>query len=132
MPDVNWLAVLLCGVSSMILGGLWYSPLLFARPWQRGAGLSDEQLAGANMALIFGLAFLLSLVAAAVFALFLGREMGLWPSVAAGAAAGAFWVGASFGINYLFERRSVSHWLINAGYHTLQFALFGLILGLMT
>ena len=131
MTDVNWLAVLLCGVSSMILGGLWYSPLLFARPWQRGAGLSDEQLAGANMALIFGLAFLLSLLAATVFALFLGREMGLWPSVAAGAAAGAFWVGASFGINYLFERRSVSHWLINAGYHTLQFALFGLILGLM-
>lgn len=131
MPDVNWLAVLLCGLSSMILGGLWYSPLLFAGPWQRGAGLSSEDLAGANMAMIFGLAFLLSLGAAAVFAMFLGREMGLWPSVAAGAAAGVFWVGASFGISYLFERRSVSYWLINAGYHSVQFTLFGLILGLM-
>ncbi len=131
MPDVNWIAVLLCGVSSMILGALWYSPLLFGGVWQRGAGLSDAELAGGNMALIYGLAFLLSLVAAAVFAMFLGREMGLGPSVAAGAAAGAFWVGASFGINYLFERRSLGHWGINAGYHTLQFTLFGLILGLM-
>ncbi|HYJ31226.1 MAG TPA: DUF1761 domain-containing protein [Allosphingosinicella sp.] len=131
MPDVNWLAVLLCGLSSMILGGLWYSPLLFAKAWQRGAGLSSEDLAGANMALTFGLAFLLSLAAAAVFAMFLGRDMGLWPSVAAGAAAGVFWVGASFGISYLFERRTVSYWLINAGYHSVQFTLFGLILGLL-
>jgi hypothetical protein len=131
MPDVNWLAVLLCGLSSMILGGLWYSPLLFAKAWQRGAGLSSEDLAGANIGLIFGLAFLLSLAAAAVFAMFLGRDMELWPSVAAGAAAGIFWVGASFGISYLFERRTVSYWLINAGYHSVQFTLFGLILGLL-
>lgn len=131
MPEVNWVAVLLCGVSSMILGGLWYSPLLFGRAWQRGAGLSDADLAGGNMALIYGLAFVLSLVAAAVFAMFLGREMGVGPSVAAGAAAGLCWVAAAFGINYLFERRSLGHWLVNGGYHAIQFTLFGLILGLL-
>ena len=131
MPDVNWIAVLLCGVSSMLLGALWYSPLLFGRVWQRGAGLSDAGLAGGNMALIYGLAFLLSLVAAAVFALYLGRDMALGASFAAGAAAGLFWVAAAFGINYLFERRGLAHWLVNGGYHTLQFTLFGLILGLL-
>ncbi len=131
MADLNWIAVLLCGVSSMILGALWYSPLLFGRVWQRGAGLSDADLAGGNMVLIYGLAFVLSLVAAAMFALFLGRGMELGPSVAAGAAAGLCWVAAAFGINYLFERRSLAHWLVNGGYHTLQFTLFGLILGLL-
>lgn len=131
MPEVNWIAVLLCAVSSLALGGIWYSPALFAKSWQRAAGLSDEQAASGNMAMIFGGAFLLSLVAAYVFAMFLGREMGLGPSVAAGAAAGLCWVAASFGINYLFERRPLSLWLINGGYHTLQFTLFGLILGLM-
>ena len=131
MPDINWFAVLLCGASSMILGGLWYSPLLFGHVWQRGAGISDSDLAGGNPALIYGLAFLLSLIAAAIFATFLGREMGLGPSVAAGASAGLFWVAASFGINYLFERRTIAHWLVNGGYHTLQFTLFGLILGLL-
>ena len=131
MPDVNLLAVLLCGISSMALGALWYSPMLFASRWMAGAKLSESDLAGANMALIYGLAFLLSLLAAFVFALFLGRGMELGAAVAYGAAAGICWVGASFGISYLFERRSLVHWLINGGYHAIQFTLFGLILGLM-
>lgn len=131
MPQVDLLAILLCGVSSMVLGAIWYAPPLFGKAWQRLTGLSDEALAGGNMALIYGGAFLLSLVAAYVFAMFLGSEMGLGPSVAAGAAAGLFWVAAAFGINYLFERRPLRLWLINGGYHLLQFTLFGLILGLM-
>ena len=28
MPQVNLIAVLLCGVASLMLGGLWYSPAL--------------------------------------------------------------------------------------------------------
>jgi hypothetical protein len=131
MPDVNWLAVALCAVSSLVLGGIWYSPLLFAKSWQQAAGVSDEQARSGNMAVIFGLAFLLSLLAAAVFAMFLGTEMSLGAATAAGFSAGLCWVAASFGINYLFERRPLRLWLINGGYHTLQFTLFGLILGLM-
>jgi len=131
MPEVNWVAVTLCAVSSLVLGGLWYSPLLFAGPWQRAAGLSDEQAKSGDMALIFGGAFLLSLIAAAVFAMFLGSGMSLGAATAAGFSAGLCWVAASFGINYLFERRPLRLWLINGGYHTLQFTLFGLILGLM-
>ena len=132
MPEVDLVAVLLCGVGSMVLGAVWYAPPLFGRAWQRYAGLSDEALAGGNMALIYGGAFLLSLAAAWVFALFLGPDMGLGPSVAAGAAAGLFWVAAAFGINYLFERKPLAMWLINGGYHVLQFTLFGLILGAMS
>jgi hypothetical protein len=39
-------------------------------------------------------------------------------------------VAASFGINYLFERRSLKLFLINGGYHTLQFTIIGLLLAL--
>ena len=131
MPEVNWIAVGLCAVSSLVLGAIWYSPALFARQWQTAAGLSEEQASSGNMGLIFGTAFALSLVAAAVFAMFLGKEMSLGAATAAGFAAGLFWVAASYGINYLFERRPMRLWLINGGYHTLQFTLFGLILGLM-
>ena len=131
MPEVNWIAVALCGVSSLVLGGLWYSPALFARSWQTAAGLSDEQARNGNMAVIFGGAFLLSIVAAAVFAMFLGNQMSVGAATAAGFAAGLCWVAASYGISYSFERRPLKLWLINGGYHTLQFTLFGLILGLM-
>ena len=131
MPEVNWLAVALCAISSLVLGGIWYSPMLFGKAWQRAAGLSDEQAKSGNMAVIFGLTFLLSLIAAAVFAMFLGTEMSLGAATAAGFSAGLCWVAASYGISYLFERRPLSLWLVNGGYHTGQFTLFGLILGLM-
>jgi len=131
MAQVNLIAVLACGVASLALGGLWYSPALFGKSWQRWAGLSDEQAKSGNMAVIFGGAFVLSLIAAYVFGMFLGTSMPLMGAVGAGFAAGLCWVGASFGINYLFERRPLGLWLINAGYHTLQFTLFGLILGLI-
>lgn len=129
MPQVNLFAVLLCGVSSLVLGGIWYSPLLFARRWQAAAALSDEQAKSGNMAAILGGAFVISLVAAYVFGMFLGPTMPLAGAVGAGFAAGLCWVAAAFGINYLFERRPLVLWLINGGYHTLQFTLFGLILG---
>lgn len=130
MPEVSLLAVLLCGIASMAVGALWYSPLLFGRRWQVEAGLSDAELGKGNMPLIYGLAFLSSMVAAYVFGMFLGPEMAIWPSAGAGAAAGLFWVAAAFGISYLFEHRSFAHWAINGGYHAIQFTLFGLILGL--
>ncbi len=130
MPEVNYYAVIAAALASFLLGGLWYSPLLFAKVWQRESGVSDEQLKNANMGLIFGLAFVLSLIAAVVFALFLGPRPPLALGLGAGSAAGLCWVTSSFGINYLFERRSLKLFLINGGYHTLQFTLIGLILAL--
>jgi hypothetical protein len=38
--NVSWLAVLLAAVAAFAIGALWYSPLLFARAWQREAGLA--------------------------------------------------------------------------------------------
>ena len=69
MPDINYLAVLLSALSAFALGGLWYSPLLFAKPWVRLNGFNEEELKkGANMAMIFGGAFLCNLICAFVFA----------------------------------------------------------------
>ncbi|MCB1554534.1 MAG: DUF1761 domain-containing protein [Xanthomonadales bacterium] len=131
MPEFNIWAVLAAAVASFLLGGLWYSPLLFGKAWQREAGLSDAQLAGGNMALIFGLSFVLALVASFVFAMFLGPRPPMALGLGAGFSAGLCWVASSFGINYLFERKSLKLFLINGGYHTLQFTLIGLILVFM-
>ena len=130
MPEFNIWAVLTAAATSFVLGGLWYSPALFGKAWQREVGLSDEKLAAGNLALIFGLSFVLCAVAAFVFAMFLGPRPPLALGLGAGFSAGLCWVGASFGINYLFERKSLKLFLINAGYHTLQFTLIGLILAL--
>lgn len=130
MPEINLWAVLAATLLSFVAGGLWYSPLLFAKPWQREVGLSDEQLASGNMLRIFGLALVASFVAAVVFAMFLGPRPPVGLGLGAGFAAGLCWVTSSFGINYLFSRRSLKLFLIDGGYHTLQFTLIGLVLGL--
>src|SRR5471032_2750962 len=128
MPHVNWLAVIAAAALSFLIGGIWYSAL-FAKAWQAAAGLSDADVAGGNKALIFGGAFVLALVEAAVFAMFLGPNPSPMLGVGAGFAAGLCWVTASFGINYLFERRSLKLFLINGGYNTLQFTAIGAVLG---
>jgi hypothetical protein len=128
MPHVNWLAVVAAALSSFLLGGVWYS-LLLAKAWRSAAGLSDADAAGGNKALIFGGAFVLALIASAMFALFLGPNVSLTMGIGAGFAAGLCWVTTSFGINYLFERRSLRLFLINGSYHTIQFTLIGAVLG---
>ena len=128
MPGVNLLAVIAAALSMFVIGGVWYGPF-FARPWQQAAGLSDEQLKAGNMPLIFGLAFVLSLIMAANLAFFV-NGLPLGTTVLYAVAAGLGW--AAFGLSTvaLFERRPLSYHLINGGYLTLAFAVMGLILGL--
>jgi hypothetical protein len=130
MPEVNWIAILVAAVLSFVLGGIWYSPVLFGKAWQREAGLTEEQLKNANMAKIFGLTFVLCVLAAWMFAIFLGPRPKISEGLMYGFSAGLFWVTASFGINYLFERRSLKLFLINGGYHTLQFTIIGATLAM--
>ncbi|MCB2084195.1 MAG: DUF1761 domain-containing protein [Sphingomonadaceae bacterium] len=130
MMEVNWIAVIAAAVSAFVLGGLWYGPL-FGKKWMALVGLSEEQARSGSPAMIFGGAFVLSLVAAFVFAMFLGPKPGIEFATAAGFAAGLCWVAATFGINYLFARKPLALWLIDGGYATLQFTLYGLLIGLI-
>ena len=63
--------------------------------------------------------------------MFLGPKPDLTFAFGAGLSAGLCWVAASFGINYLFERKSLKLWMVNGGYHTIQFTLFGIILSML-
>ncbi|HRG17324.1 MAG TPA: DUF1761 domain-containing protein [Pseudomonadota bacterium] len=126
MPEVNLLAVAAAALSSFLLGGLWYSPVLFGKTWQVEAKAPDQ---AGHPAKVFGGAFLFSLLAAYAFAALLGPRPDLHRAIHMGAMTGFCFVAAGFGINYLFAQRSLKLWLIDGGYHTLQFVLYGLVLG---
>ena len=129
IESVNWLAVVAAAISAFVLGGIWYGPL-FKNVWCRENGIDPNSPPMHHPGAVFGGALVLSLVASAVFALFLGPKPSFGFAVGAGLSAGLCWVAASFGINYLFSGRSLKLWLIDGGYHTLQFTLCGLVLGL--
>ena len=129
MAQINILAVVLAAVSSFLVGGLWYSPVLFGSAWQREAG-DTRKPEDKHPAKVFGVSLVFALLAAVAYALLMPVPSTPVGALGQGLLVGAAIVGASFGINYQFANRSTKLWLIDAGYHTIQFALYGLIIGL--
>ena len=125
----NFFAIVTAALVTFAVGGLWYSPILFAKPWMRECGLTEEQARQAPMGRIFGLSALAALVMAANLAAFLGAKATLPFGLFAGAATGIGWVAMSLGVTYLFEQRSLKLWLIDAGYQVISYTLMGAILG---
>ncbi|MGZ6142610.1 MAG: DUF1761 domain-containing protein [Myxococcales bacterium] len=133
--SINLLAVVAAALCSFLLGGPWYSDLLFKKAWMREAGRDAAALEKGSgkqkhPAYVFGVSFVFALIAAFVFALWLGPNPPLGYALQRGLLAGAGLVATMFGINYLFSARSMVLWAIDAGYHVVQFVLFGLVLGL--
>ena len=129
LESINYFAVVVAALSAFIIGGLWYS-VLFAKAWMVENGFDEETLKSSNMAKIFGGAFIFSLIISFVLVLFLGPERDAVMGATAGFMAGLFWVATAMGITYLFERKSLKLFLINAGYHVITFTIMGLIVGM--
>ncbi len=126
--EINYLAAVVAALSSFLLGGLWYSPILFLKPWNRAMG-RDENSSQGHPARVFGLSFVFALAAAIGFAHLIGPEPGMRLALQNGLIVGILFVAASFGINYQFANRPLSALSIDGGYHTGQFVLYALILG---
>jgi hypothetical protein len=139
-PAVNYLAVLVAALVIFILGGLWYSPVLFAKRWIALLGRTEEQMradaAAANMPLLYISAFICSLLIAYMMAHFLGHMAGA-DLMAASAAHGALfgvgaWLGFAAPTSYataIFSGTPRQKWLIDSGYNLVSFVLAGAILG---
>ncbi len=124
----NIVAVLVSALLAFAIGGLWYSPILFAKAWIREAGLTEEQTRKANLVRVFGLSAIANLVMAFNLAAFIGANATLGFGLMAGLAAGLGWVSMSLGVIYLFEQRSLKLWLINSGYQVLAYTVMGGVL----
>ena len=89
IESINYFAVLVAALSAFLIGGLWYS-FLFAKPWMKENGFTEEQLE-CNMGKIFGGSFVFSLIISFVLVLFLGPERTAIFGASAGFMAGLFW-----------------------------------------
>jgi hypothetical protein len=144
LPPINWLAVLVAGIVIFMLGGLWYSPILFAKRWIALQGRTEEEMraqaASANMPLMYASAFLTGLIIAAVLAIIIAHisrdpamaEPGGGVSAAHGAIIGfTCWLGFAATTSYataLFSGKPRQLWLIDSTYNLVSFVLAGIIL----
>jgi Protein of unknown function (DUF1761) len=128
--DIDWLAVLVSAVVTFVLGGVWYGPL-FERIWRAAEGRTEASPGRQkHPAFVYGLSFVLMLIAAAALAVAIGPDPSVINSVCFGLLVGVGWVATSFGVNYLFAGRRLALFAVDAGYNVVLFALMGLIIGL--
>lgn len=130
---INYVAVIVSAIAYWVLGALWYSPLLFARPFIALKGWTPEQVAALESQSHvgeIGLAFLTSLLLAYVLAHFVkitGAE-----SATSGALT-SFWLWLGFVVTtnletVIFEQRPLGLYLINNGYHLVGMLGMGALL----
>jgi hypothetical protein len=142
-PPINYLAVLVAAIVIFVLGGLWYSPVLFMKKWVALQNKTEEQMraeaAAANMPLMYTSAFVTALLTALVMAHLLGHfavavdPNVMQPSAAHGAMFGfVCWLGFAAPTSYgtaIFSGKPKQLWLIDSTYNLVSFVLAGTILG---
>lgn len=127
MSDFALWPVLAGAAAFFAVGALWYG-LLFSKPWQRAEGLSNTQLREGNMAVIFGLTLAFEMLIAMVLWHLLARTDPA-PHVVMMMAVG-FAVGVmipAIGINYLYLRKPLALFLIDAGHFLFGMAAMGAV-----
>ena len=135
LHHLNLLAVLVAAISAMLVGFLWYSPLLFAMSWLREMGYDvDDKARIQAMQKSAGPAYLGSFVASVVTAFILALffhwlhvqslEVGL-------TIAFHVWLGFVATVQLtgvLFMKQSVKLFAINTGYQLVCYLVMGSIL----
>jgi hypothetical protein len=129
IENINWIAIILCGVSTVVLGMLWYSPLMFYKAWAADGGITPERAKTLSMPKAAISTVILGMFAAFVMATFIPPGSGALHGISYGFRAGLFFVGAFTAINYIWSLRTVRMTLIDAGYQTVQFTIYGALIG---
>lgn len=125
MNDFALWPVLAGAAAFFVIGALWYG-VIFAAPWQRAAGLTNTQLQIGNMGLIFALTFAFEMLIAMVLWHLLVRTdppPHVVMMMAIGFAAGVMI--PAIGINYLYLRKPLTLFLIDAGHFLVGMAAMG-------
>ena len=132
---VNLLSVLVAAIATMILGFLWYSPILFAKPWTVAMGYDlndkakmDEMRKGAGK--LYGITFVASLLSAFVLAKII--DVTTVNSALYGMKIGfAVWLGFVTTVQLtstLFKKRPIKLYWIDTGYQLVCYLAMGAIL----
>src|SRR6266446_7179953 len=119
-PHINYWAVLTSGVIIFLLGGLWYSPLLFAKKWIALMKITEEDMkkaaASTNMPLMYLMALVCGLPVSFAMAFIIG-ECGYVP-ILGGILLGVIcWLGFAGATSFataLFSMQEGQLWLINS------------------
>ncbi|WP_041583090.1 DUF1761 domain-containing protein [Xylanimonas cellulosilytica] len=134
VPEINYWAVVVATVSTMVVGSLWYTPKVFGTRWMRLTGVDPDQ-EGASAVGPIAVTVVVSFVTAWVLA---GATYIAWTFydgtflVAALVTGVALWLGftaARFVTHDAFERRPVALTALNVAHELVTVLVMAVILG---
>lgn len=130
---MQFLEPLIGGIAAFALGFFGYTTL-FGKAWQAETGLSDED-AQKDMARTHGLALLMMIIMSYALNMIIGyhpvEEQTFVHGAFHGIMVGVFYAATSTAINYLYQRKSLKLYLIDASYQVLFLGLSGGVMALL-
>ncbi len=126
--DMNWLAIIVATVVAMVLGALWYSPMLFMKQWSAASGRTAEDMTGG------GVGYLISAVSwlvAAIVTSIMFDTIGVTNVGEGLLVAALFWLAFGAGITFVnnsFQGRPRSLAAIDTGYQLVGLLAIGAII----
>lgn len=129
LHQTNYLAIIVSAVVYFVIGALWYSPLLFAKPWMKNVGRTEEQLRSGSK-----IVYLYTLIAELVICFVLAFI--IWvlgtPTCLSAIKVGLFFslgfTTTIIAINNWYGQRGTKLTLIDSGYHIVGIVFASIIL----
>ncbi len=152
--EFNYYASLVAALSTFLVGFIWYNPKVFGTIWMQESGITEEKAKQGNMAKIFGLTFIFSLIISFFMPTIVIHQINVLQVVNGdahneayiafmnvvgnnhrsfghgalhGAITGFMLVLPLISINGLFEQKSWKHILITGGYWVVSLTIIGAI-----
>jgi hypothetical protein len=155
--EINFLALLVAALSTVVVGFIWYNPRVFGTIWMKESGMTQEKMKGTNMAMIFGLSLVYALLISFILQMLVIHQFGAVgmvggdPTIAKpsyaefmadygnafrsfkhgalhGFITGLFLVLPVIGTNALYERRSFKYTLFTGGFWIVCCTIMGAII----
>lgn len=152
--EVNFLALLVAALSTLVVGFIWYNPKVFGNIWMKESGMTEEKMKGANMVMIFGMSVVYAFFISFILQMLTIHQFGALgmiggdvanakPSYAAfmsdygdvfrtfkhgalhGFMTGLFLAIPIIGTNALYERRTWKYTLVTGGFWVVCFMIMG-------
>lgn len=135
ISQVNWLAVLLAFVSTMVIGFVWYLPAVLGKRWMAAIGKTEDDLKNIEGGVGIWVPMMVAAALTAVLLAVLINALGLHTAVAGGLLALVLAVVFRAGghvIHNGFAGRPAAVTLIDSGHDVLAMTVAGVIIGAMS
>ena len=130
-PNLNLVPVIIAGVINMVIGALWYSPLVIGKLWMRSMGKTEEELKQGFSSAVMGLTYVVNTIASLVFAYVLAHlvKFSMVNTFSQGVMIG-FWVWLGFVVTtvipgYMYESRPKMLYFLFIIYQLISITLMG-------